>query len=109
MEFIVQPQLSFLFVCLRTFFPRLCIYIIYFPIFLNWFSFRNNTGFLLVLHRTWWQHHFLAVVGGFITTLILGLSAIGIWLVRRLRQQSIIPYEPVGAPIPEQELQPLQS
>ncbi|XWS14767.1 hypothetical protein CRYUN_Cryun35bG0036500 [Craigia yunnanensis] len=58
---------------------------------------------------TWWQHHSLAVVVGFITTLILGLSAIGIWLDRRHRQQAIIPYEPVGAPIPEQELQPLRS
>ncbi|XVE55808.1 hypothetical protein DITRI_Ditri03aG0186800 [Diplodiscus trichospermus] len=57
---------------------------------------------------TWWQHHFLAVVVGVITTLVLGLSAIGIWLVHRHRQ-SIIPYEPVGAPMPEQELQPLRS
>ncbi|KAK6245951.1 Xylanase inhibitor [Theobroma cacao] len=58
---------------------------------------------------TWWQHHFLALALGFVTTLILGLSAIGIWLVHRRRQQAISAYEPVGAPTPEQELQPLQS
>ncbi|XVF64153.1 hypothetical protein PTKIN_Ptkin09bG0144800 [Pterospermum kingtungense] len=58
---------------------------------------------------TWWQQHFLAVVLGSLTTLILSLSAIGIWLFRRHNQQAISAYEPVGAPTPEQELQPLQS
>ncbi|XVF36372.1 hypothetical protein REPUB_Repub19eG0053100 [Reevesia pubescens] len=58
---------------------------------------------------TWWHDHFVAVVIGLVTTLILGLSAIGIWLVHRHRQRAISAYEPVGAPIPEQELQPLQS
>ncbi|XP_022768689.1 aspartic proteinase-like protein 2 [Durio zibethinus] len=58
---------------------------------------------------SWWRNHFLAVVLGLLTTLILSLSVIGIWLVYRHRQQAIAAYEPVGAPIPEQELQPLQS
>ncbi|XWS21263.1 hypothetical protein CRYUN_Cryun30bG0040700 [Craigia yunnanensis] len=57
---------------------------------------------------TWWQYHFLAVVFGFVTTLILSLSALGIWLFHRQRQEAISVYEPVGAPLPEQELQPLQ-
>ncbi|KAE8653950.1 putative pumilio-like protein 7 [Hibiscus syriacus] len=56
---------------------------------------------------SWWGHHYLAVVLGFIAT--LSLSAIGIWLVLRFRQQSITAYEPVASPVPEQELQPLQS
>ncbi|KAK8649044.1 hypothetical protein V6N13_129782 [Hibiscus sabdariffa] len=56
---------------------------------------------------SWWQHHFLAVVLGFIA--VLSLSTIGIWLVLRHRRQSITAYEPVASPIAEQELQPLQS
>ncbi|KAK8512432.1 hypothetical protein V6N13_083019 [Hibiscus sabdariffa] len=56
---------------------------------------------------SWWQHHYLAVVLGFIGT--ISLSAIGIWLVLRFRRKPITAYEPVASPIPEQELQPLQS
>ncbi|TYG69432.1 hypothetical protein ES288_D05G229900v1 [Gossypium darwinii] len=56
---------------------------------------------------TSWQHRFLIMLVGSVTTLILSLSAIGIWLVHRQRQQTA--YEPVGASIPERYLQPLQS
>ncbi|KAE8679906.1 putative pumilio-like protein 7 [Hibiscus syriacus] len=56
---------------------------------------------------SWWRHHFVALVLGFIAT--LSLSAIGIWLFVRHRRQSITAYEPVASPIAEQELQPLQS
>nr|KJB14596.1 hypothetical protein B456_002G132900 [Gossypium raimondii]KJB14597.1 hypothetical protein B456_002G132900 [Gossypium raimondii] len=56
---------------------------------------------------SWWRHHLLAVVLGCIIT--LSLSAIGIWLVIRHRQQSVTAYEPVASPTPEQELQPLQT
>ncbi|MBA0792563.1 hypothetical protein Gohar_017054 [Gossypium harknessii] len=74
---------------------------------LNSDGFRNNIRFLLELHRFWWRHHLLAVVLGCIIT--LSLSAIGIWLVIRHRQQSVTAYEPVASPTPEQELQPLQT
>ncbi|OMO70690.1 Peptidase A1 [Corchorus olitorius] len=62
-----------------------------------------------ILHMSWWQNHYLSVVLGFLITLILGLSATGIWLVHRHRRQSVGAYEPVGTPIPEQELQPLKT
>ncbi|TYH17824.1 hypothetical protein ES288_A05G221400v1 [Gossypium darwinii] len=58
---------------------------------------------------TSWQHHFLIMLVGSVTTLILSLSAIGIWLVHRQRRRQQTAYEPVGASIPERYLQPLQS
>ncbi|KAK5831906.1 hypothetical protein PVK06_015705 [Gossypium arboreum] len=58
---------------------------------------------------TSWQHRFLIMLVGSVTTLILSLSAIGIWLVHRQRQRQQTAYEPVGASIPERYLQPLQS
>ncbi|OMO78806.1 hypothetical protein CCACVL1_14085, partial [Corchorus capsularis] len=45
---------------------------------------------------SWWQNHYLSVVLGFLITLVLGLSATGIWLVHRHRRQSVGAYEPVG-------------
>ncbi|KAK9284849.1 hypothetical protein L1049_024029 [Liquidambar formosana] len=57
--------------------------------------------------RTWWQQNYLVVVGAIVVTLILGLSASGIWLIWRWREQSINSYKPVDATVPEQELQPL--
>ncbi|GAV84533.1 Asp domain-containing protein [Cephalotus follicularis] len=56
---------------------------------------------------TWWQQHFVAVIIGAVITLIFCLSTIGIWLVWRQRQQTWNAYKPVGAIVPEQELQPL--
>ncbi|KAE8657063.1 Eukaryotic aspartyl protease family protein isoform 2 [Hibiscus syriacus] len=58
---------------------------------------------------SWWQHHFLATLLGSVTTLILILSVICIWLVHQHHQQAA--YEPVavGASIPEQDLNPVKS
>ncbi|KAJ9158968.1 hypothetical protein P3X46_024505 [Hevea brasiliensis] len=58
-------------------------------------------------NRAWWKQHYLLVVLAVIITLILGLSASGIWFIWRPRQQTLNTYKPVDAPAPEQELQPL--
>ncbi|XP_057491725.1 aspartic proteinase 36-like [Actinidia eriantha] len=57
--------------------------------------------------QTWWQQHYMYVVLATIVTLVLGLSASGILIIWRRRQHTLIPYKPVDAAIPEQELQPL--
>ncbi|CAK7347470.1 unnamed protein product [Dovyalis caffra] len=58
--------------------------------------------------RTWWQQHFLVVAAGVVVTLVISLLSVGLWLVWRRRQQKAVGmYEPVGAVVPEQELQPL--
>ncbi|GLU04166.1 hypothetical protein SLE2022_213270 [Rubroshorea leprosula] len=58
---------------------------------------------------TWWQQHHKTVVAGVITSVLLGLSAMGIWLVQRHRQRAPSgAYEPVDAIVAEQELQPLR-
>ncbi|KAK9269997.1 hypothetical protein L1049_025570 [Liquidambar formosana] len=59
------------------------------------------------MKKTWWEQHFLAVVVGVAVTLVLTLSTFGIWLVWRHRQLAFGSYKPVGAVVPEQELQQL--
>ncbi|KAK9125708.1 hypothetical protein Scep_014554 [Stephania cephalantha] len=59
------------------------------------------------MKRTWWKQHFLAVILGFLVSLILGFTTFGVWLILRRRQQAVVEYKPVGAVVPEQELQPL--
>ncbi|XP_043713676.1 aspartic proteinase 36-like [Telopea speciosissima] len=60
--------------------------------------------------RTWWQQHILAVVAGVIVMLVvIGLSTFGGWFIWRHRQQALGVYKPVGAVVPEQELQPLSN
>lgn len=55
---------------------------------------------------TWWKRHNKAVVVSIIITLIVGLSASGIWFIWKQRQPLTV-YKPVDAAVPEQELQPL--
>ncbi|XP_010271625.1 PREDICTED: aspartic proteinase PCS1-like isoform X2 [Nelumbo nucifera] len=57
--------------------------------------------------RKWWKEHLFAVVLGAVATLVLSLSIFGIWLIWRHRQQVLGMYKPVGANVPEQELQQL--
>lgn len=59
--------------------------------------------------RTWWQRNLVAVVVGIVATLLLGLSILGLWSVWRHRREASKTYQPVGAVVPEQELQPLKS
>jgi hypothetical protein len=59
--------------------------------------------------RTWWNQYYWAVAVGVLVTLVLGLSIFGVWLIRRERKGEHGSYEPVGAIVPEQELQPLQT
>ncbi|KAE8099940.1 hypothetical protein FH972_017883 [Carpinus fangiana] len=58
---------------------------------------------------TWWKQNYWAVAVGVLVTLVLGLSIFGVWLIRRERKREHGSYEPVGAIVPEQELQPLQT
>ncbi|KAM7277812.1 hypothetical protein ACFE04_004946 [Oxalis oulophora] len=59
--------------------------------------------------QNWWKHQFMTVIIGSVVTLVICLSAIGIWFVWRRRQAT--PYEAVDSngAVAEQELQPLQS
>ncbi|KAL6587695.1 hypothetical protein OROMI_000673 [Orobanche minor] len=57
--------------------------------------------------HTWWQKHLVAVAAGALGTLIVSLVSIGMFMVWRLRQREHGTYEPVGAIVPEQELQTL--
>ncbi|WCJ35518.1 Eukaryotic aspartyl protease family protein [Euphorbia peplus] len=57
--------------------------------------------------HTWWQKHLVAVVAGALATLIVSLASIGMWMVWRRRRREHGTYEPVGAVVPEQELQTL--
>ncbi|BBG95184.1 Eukaryotic aspartyl protease family protein [Prunus dulcis] len=61
------------------------------------------------MKRSWWKQHYWAVVVAVIVTSVLGLLALGTWLVWKYRLQDIVSYEPVAARaiVPEQELQPL--
>lgn len=61
------------------------------------------------IKQTWWQRNLVAVVVGIVVTLLLGLSILGLWSVWKRRQEASKTYQPVGAVVPEQELQPLQS
>ncbi|KAL3631701.1 hypothetical protein CASFOL_024685 [Castilleja foliolosa] len=58
--------------------------------------------------RTWWQQHYLAMVGAFIAVIVVGLLASGAWLIWR-RNRSLLSYKPVDSVVAEQELQPLQN
>lgn len=57
--------------------------------------------------RTWWQQNHLMVFLAVFVTLIIGLSASGMWFIWRHRQQKLNAYKPVNAAFPEQELQPI--
>lgn len=65
------------------------------------------------IKQSWWEQHSWVVAVGVSVTLVLGLLALGTWLVWRYRSRETIPYEPVDAIVPgaivaEQELQPLK-
>ncbi|KAK4262362.1 hypothetical protein QN277_027932 [Acacia crassicarpa] len=58
--------------------------------------------------RTWWQQYGLVATLAVLVTLLIGLSTAGIFLILKNRQQQAVhSYKPVGASVPEQELQPL--
>lgn len=57
--------------------------------------------------RTWWQQNYLVVFFAVVVTIIIGLSAFGMWFIWRHRQQMLNAYKPVNAAAPEQELQPI--
>ncbi|KAL4360483.1 hypothetical protein GQ457_04G035060 [Hibiscus cannabinus] len=59
------------------------------------------------MKRTWWQKYFPVVVVVVIVTIVVGLSVYGVRGMWRHRQQMVNTYKPVGAAVPEQELQPL--
>ncbi|ESW28744.1 hypothetical protein PHAVU_002G014200 [Phaseolus vulgaris] len=59
------------------------------------------------LKRTWWQQYYLTVALAVLLTLLLGISALGVFLIWRNRQQAEQSYEPVNVAVQEQELQPL--
>lgn len=58
---------------------------------------------------TWWQQNYWAVAVGVLVTLVLGFLISGAWLIWRSRHRESGLYKPVGAIVPEQELQPLQT
>lgn len=62
-------------------------------------------------NQTWWQQHNIAAITGIIVTVLIGLSAMGIWLVQRHRQRVGNAYQPVdgAVSVAEQELQPLRT
>ncbi|KAM6542860.1 hypothetical protein CsatB_007307 [Cannabis sativa] len=58
--------------------------------------------------QSWWKHHhILAATIGVTVTLAFGLLTLGMWLFWRHKRLEVGSYEPVGAIIAEQELQPL--
>lgn len=57
--------------------------------------------------RTWWQRYYLVVALAFLLTFLLGISALGIFLIWKNRQQAEHSYKPVDVVVEEQELQPL--
>ncbi|OIW09673.1 hypothetical protein TanjilG_11060 [Lupinus angustifolius] len=57
--------------------------------------------------RNWWKEYYLVVALAVLITLLVGLSILGTFLIWKKRQQSMHPYKPVDATVPEQELQPL--
>ncbi|XAR50724.1 Nepenthesin [Bertholletia excelsa] len=56
--------------------------------------------------QTWWNKHYIVVVVATVSLVILGLSASGLWIIWKRRQETV-PYKPVDAAVPEQELQPV--
>ncbi|XP_027360669.1 probable aspartic protease At2g35615 [Abrus precatorius] len=59
------------------------------------------------MKRTWWQQYYLVVALAVLLTLLLGVSALGILLIWKNRQQARHLYKPIDVAVPEQELQPL--
>ncbi|CAK8539666.1 unnamed protein product [Lathyrus sativus] len=57
--------------------------------------------------RTWWQKYYWVVALMGLVTLLLGVSALGIFLIWKNRQQAEHSYKPVDVAVSEQELQPL--
>ncbi|KAE8665764.1 RING/U-box superfamily protein with ARM repeat domain isoform 1 [Hibiscus syriacus] len=57
--------------------------------------------------RTWRQRNHMTVVVAVIVIIVVGLSVYGVWGMWRRRQQTVNTYKPIGAAVPEQELQPL--
>ncbi|XP_072973861.1 aspartic proteinase 36-like [Typha angustifolia] len=57
--------------------------------------------------RKWWQRHFVAVIVGILVVLMLSFSALLAWYIWRNKIRGPGTYRPVGATLPEQELQPL--
>ncbi|KAF3446582.1 hypothetical protein FNV43_RR11762 [Rhamnella rubrinervis] len=57
--------------------------------------------------QSWWEQHVWEVTVGVVVTLVFGGLIFGMWLLWTKRRRGIGSYEPVGAPGPEQELQPL--
>ncbi|XP_077233719.1 aspartic proteinase Asp1-like [Tasmannia lanceolata] len=60
------------------------------------------------LKRTWWRQHILAVIVGVIVAVVLCFSSALGFYVWRHNRQLVSRYKPVGAMVPEQELQPLE-
>ncbi|KAI8534932.1 hypothetical protein RHMOL_Rhmol10G0135000 [Rhododendron molle] len=63
--------------------------------------------------QTWWHQPYMVVVVAIVITLVLGLSASGLWIIWKRRDQALVSYKPVDNPvdsvIAEQELQPLRT
>ncbi|XLR50388.1 hypothetical protein HN51_001067 [Arachis hypogaea] len=57
--------------------------------------------------RNWWQQYYWVVGLAVLIALLIGLSAFGIFVIWKRRQESAHTYKPVNAAVPEQELQPL--
>ncbi|KAL2348346.1 hypothetical protein Fmac_002346 [Flemingia macrophylla] len=57
--------------------------------------------------RTWWQQYYLVVALAVLLTLLLGMSALGIFFIWKNRQHAEHPYKPVDVAVQEQELQTL--
>ncbi|XP_022985603.1 aspartic proteinase nepenthesin-1-like [Cucurbita maxima] len=60
-----------------------------------------------LMDRSLWKRLYVLVGLAIMVTLILGLSAVGVWFIWRRRQQAFHSYKPVNAAAPEQELQTL--
>lgn len=65
------------------------------------------SSFCVGIHRMWLQRRNIVLVAVIIVTLALSLLAFATWFIWRRRQQTVNAYKPVGAVVPEQELQPL--
>lgn len=57
--------------------------------------------------RKWWHQGYLVAIFASFVTLIISLSAFGMWFIWRRRREALNAYKPVNAVVPEQELQPL--
>ncbi|KAJ7952793.1 Aspartic proteinase-like protein 2 [Quillaja saponaria] len=58
--------------------------------------------------RTWWQEYYgVVVLAILLISLIIGLSALGVFFILKQGRQTVTGYKPVNVAVPEQELQPL--